>query len=176
MDIASYSSDSRAVIKNAKEVAAAFRHPEIEVEHLLMALVRHEGSEVESILNQIGKSPSFVESMVEIHLKEQSSRAAARENLTVSPSVQSVLNQALEEKLKLYDPLVEPEHILIAVFDPKSALSPYVREKLGITKEDIYKSIAESKAVEEIATNVIKYSYSDLPNYNGFSCGYSNHY
>ncbi|UCD94769.1 MAG: ATP-dependent Clp protease ATP-binding subunit [Candidatus Zixiibacteriota bacterium] len=163
MDIASYSSDSRAVIKNAKEVAAAFKHPEIEVEHLLMAIVRHEGSEVESILNQIGKSPSFVESMVEIHLKEQSSRATARENLTVSPSVQSVLNQALEEKSKLYDPLVEPEHILIAVFDPKSALSPYVREKIGITKEDIYKSIAESKAVEEIATTTRKTVEGEAP-------------
>lgn len=152
MDIASYSSDSRAVIKNAKEVAATFRHPEIEVEHLLMAVVRQEGTEVESILNQLGKKPSFVESMVEIHLKEVSSRSASRENLTISPAVQSVLSQALEEKAKLYDALVEPEHILIAIFDPKSALSPYVRDKIDITKESIYKAIAESKAVEEIAT------------------------
>jgi ATP-dependent Clp protease ATP-binding subunit ClpA len=152
MDIANYSADSRAAIKNAKEVAASFRHPEIEVEHLLMSLVRQEGTEVESLLNQIGKSPSFVESMVEIHLKEQSHRGAAREDLTISPSVQNVLAQALDEKSKLYDPLVEPEHILIAVFDPKSRLSPYVREKVGITREDIYKAIAENKAVEEIAT------------------------
>jgi ATP-dependent Clp protease ATP-binding subunit ClpB len=152
MDIASYSSDSRAIIKNAREVAAAFRHPEIEVEHMLMAVVRHEGTEVESILNQLGKSASFVESIVEIHLKEQSSRSTTRESLTISPSVQKVLQQALEEKTRLYDPLVEAEHILIAILDPKSSLAPYVREKIGITKEDIYRAIAESKAVEEIAT------------------------
>ncbi len=152
MDIASYSSDSRAIIKNAKEVTAAFRHPEIEVEHLLMAVVRHEGSEVESILNQLGKKPSFVESIVEIYLKEQSSRSTSRENLTVSPAVQSILSQALEEKNKLYDALVEPEHILIAIFDPKSSLSPYIRDKLDIQVEGIYRAIAESKAVEEIAT------------------------
>ena len=47
MDIASYSSDSRAVIKIAKEVAAEFKHAEIEVEHLLVATVRQEGTEVE---------------------------------------------------------------------------------------------------------------------------------
>ncbi len=152
MDIANYSSDSRSAIKNAKEVAADFKHPEIEVEHLLMALVRQEATEVESILNQIGKSPAFVESILEIHLKERSSRATARENLTISPSVQNVLAQALEEKNKLYDTLVEPEHILLAIFDPRSGLSPYVNEKIGITREDIYKAIAESKAVEEIAT------------------------
>ncbi len=156
MDIANYSSDSRSVIKNAREVAATFKHTEIEVEHLLMALVRQEATEVESILNQIGKSPSFVESILEIHLKEQSSRAAARENLTISPSVQNVLAQALEEKGKLYDALVEPEHILLAVFDPRSGLSPYVNEKIGITREDIYKAIAESKAVEEIATTTTR--------------------
>nr|MBN2276488.1 ATP-dependent Clp protease ATP-binding subunit [candidate division Zixibacteria bacterium] len=152
MDIASYSSDSRAIIKNAKEVAAAFKHPEIEVEHLLMATVRHEGTEVESILNQLGKSPSFVESIVEIYLKEQSSRSASREELSISPAVQNVLAQALDERNRLYDPLVEPEHILIAIFDPKSALSPYVRDKLDIQKEIIYRAIAESKAVEEIAS------------------------
>ncbi|MDD3732210.1 MAG: AAA family ATPase [candidate division Zixibacteria bacterium] len=152
MDIANYSSDSRAVIKNAKEVAATFRHPEIEVEHLLIATVRHEGSQVESILNALNKSPVIIESVVETYLKDQSSRAVARENLTVSPAVQQVLNQAIEEKAKLYDALVEPEHIFIAVFDPKSNLAPYVRDKLDITKEAIYRAIADSKSVEEITT------------------------
>lgn len=152
MDIASYSSDSRAVIKNAREVAAEFRHPEIEVEHLLIAVIRHEGSEVESILNQLGKSPAFIESVVEDHLKEQSSRSSARESLSIAPSVQEVLTQAMEEKAKLYDPLVEPEHIFIAVFDPKSKLSPYLRDKIDITKENIYRAIADSKSVAEIAT------------------------
>ena len=152
MDIASYSSDSRAVIKNAREVAIAFRHPEIYVEHLLMAVIRHEGSEVESILNQLGKSQAFVESVIEEFLKDQGGKSSARENLTISPAVQEVLNQALEEKNNLHDTLVEPEHIFIAVFDPKSKLSPYVRDKLDITKQNIFDAIAESQSVEEIAT------------------------
>jgi len=153
MDIASYSSDSRVIIKNAREVAAAFKHPEIDIEHLLLATVRHEGTEIESILNQLGKSPSFVESIVEVYLKEQSSRSAARENLTLSPSAQRVLEQAVEEKNKLYDPVVEPEHILIAMVDPKSSLAPYVREKMGIVREDIFRAIAEDRAVAEIAVS-----------------------
>lgn len=151
MDIANYSSDSRAVIKNAREVAATFRHPEITIEHLLVACVRHEGSEVESILNQLGKSPAFVESVIEDFLKEQSSKSSVRENPTMSPSVQESLNQALEEKGKLYDPLVEPEHIFIAIFDARSALSGYLREKLDISKEAIYSAIAESKSLQEMA-------------------------
>ncbi len=152
MDIANYSSDSRVIIKNAKEVAVTFRHPEIEIEHLLIAVVRHEGTEVESILNQLGKSAAFIEATTEEYLKEQSSRSIARENLSISPAVQEVLTQAIEEKAKLYDPLVEPEHIFIAIFDPKSKLAPYLRDKLDITKEDIYKAIAESKSVEEITS------------------------
>ncbi|MCP4570177.1 MAG: ATP-dependent Clp protease ATP-binding subunit [FCB group bacterium] len=156
MEIANYSSDSRAVIKSAKEVAAAFRHPEIEVEHLLIATVRHEGSQVESILNELGKSPAFIESVVETFLKDQSSRSSARENLLISPAVEEVLSQAVDEKAKLYDALVEPEHIFIAVFDPKSNLSPYVRDKLDITIEGIYRAIADSKSVEEITETAEK--------------------
>lgn len=152
MDIANYSSDSRAVIKSAREITSELRHPEIEVEHLLIATVRHEGSQVESILNQLGKSPALIESVTEVYLKDQSSRATVRDSLTISPAVQEVLNQAFEEKAKLYDSLVEPEHIFIAIFDPKSHLAPYIREKVGIVKEDIYRAIAESKSVEEIAS------------------------
>ncbi len=152
MDIASYSSDSRAVIKIAREVAAEFRHPEIAIEHLLVAVIRQEGSEVESILNQLGKNPNIVASMVEAFLKEQSSRNAVKESVNVSPEVQEVLSQALEEKAKLFDALVEPEHIMIAIFDPKTALSPILRDKIELTREDIYKAIAESKSVEEIAS------------------------
>ncbi len=151
MDIANYSSDSRVVIKNAKEVTAEFRHPEIQIEHLLVAVVRHEGSGVESILNQLGKSPKFIESVTEDYLKEQSGRATPRDSLSIGPAVQEVLTQALEEKTKLYDPLVEPEHIFIAIFDPKSKLSPYLRDKIDLTKEAIYRAIADSKSVEEIA-------------------------
>jgi len=153
MDIASYSADSRAIIKNAREVAAEFRHPEIEVEHLLVATVRHEGSEVESILNQLDRKPGMVESLTETYLKDQSSRSKGREKLAISPATQAVLEQAVEEKNKLYDTLVEPEHILIAIFDPKSSLAPYLRDKLDIEKEAIYRAIAESKAVQEIATS-----------------------
>ncbi|UCD17298.1 MAG: ATP-dependent Clp protease ATP-binding subunit [Candidatus Zixiibacteriota bacterium] len=152
MEIASYSSDSRVIIKNAKEVAASFRHPEIEVEHLMIAVVRHEGSEVESILNQLGKSSAYIEHIVETYLKDQSSRSTPRENLTISPAVEEVLAQALEEKSKLFDALVEPEHIFIAILDPKSRLAPYVRDKIDLTKEDAYRAIAESKSVEEITS------------------------
>ncbi len=153
MDISSYSHDSRTVIKNAQEVAAAFKHAEIDVEHLLMAVVRHEAPEVESILNQLRKPASFVESILEIYLKDQPAKATGREKAPVSPAVQTVLGNALEEKAKLYDALVEPEHILIAIFDPRSALSGYVRDKLEFTKEDIYRAMAEIKAVEQIAAS-----------------------
>ncbi|MCB2229521.1 ATP-dependent Clp protease ATP-binding subunit [bacterium] len=152
MDIAQYSSDARAVIKNAREVAAAFRHPEIEVEHLLISAVRHEGSRVESIMNQLGKSRAFIESTTEEFLKQQSGRAASRDNLMISPAVQEVLGWAAEEKTKLYDALVEPEHIFIAIFDPKSKLSGYLREKLDISREAIYNAIADSQSLQQMTS------------------------
>lgn len=163
MDIANYSSDSRAAIKNAREIAQSFRHPEIEIEHMLIALVRQDGSQVESILNALGKSPKFIESVVETHLKDQSSRGSARENLAVSPGLQQVLQQAIEEKSKLYDALVEPEHIFIAVFDPKSQLGPYIRDKVEITKEEIYRAIADSKSIEDITSSAEKQVGGEAP-------------
>jgi ATP-dependent Clp protease ATP-binding subunit ClpA len=152
MDIANYSSDSRAAIKVAREVATTFRHPEIDLEHLLIAVLRSESAGVESIINQLGKSKGYIESLVEEFLKEQPRKSSARDNLTISPSVQETLMQAIEEKAKLYDALVEPEHIFIAIFDPRSKLSPYLRDKIDMTKEDIYRAIADSKSVQEIAS------------------------
>jgi ATP-dependent Clp protease ATP-binding subunit ClpB len=152
MEAKHFSADSKAVLKVAQEVAASFRHPEIDIEHILITLVRHEGSEVESVLSQLGKSAAFIESTTESYLKEQPKRSSPHGKLTISPGVNEVLTMALDERSKLYDALVEPEHIFIAIFDPKSKLSSYVREQLDISKEDIYRAIADSKSVEEIAT------------------------
>ena len=63
---------------------------------------------------------------------------------------------ALDEKAKLFDALVEPEHILIAVFDPRSKLAPQVRDKIELTKEDFYRAIADIKSVQEIASGTDK--------------------
>ena len=151
MDIAKYSADARAAIKNAREVAAAFRHPEIGIEHLLIAVIRLDGSEVESMLNQLGKSPAFVESVIETYLKDQPSRSSVKDNVMVAPSTQAVLQKAIEEKERLFDPLVEPEHIFIAAFEPASKLAGYVREQLDITREALYNAIAETSSIEELA-------------------------
>jgi ATP-dependent Clp protease ATP-binding subunit ClpA len=152
MDIANYSSDSRAVIKNAREVAIAFRHVEIDIEHLLIAVIRSESPGVESIINQLGKNRTLIEAIVEEYLKQQPRKSTARDTISTSPGVQETLMQAIEEKNKLYDALVEPEHIFIAIFDPRSKLAPYLRDKIEIAKEDIYRAIAESKSVERIAS------------------------
>ncbi len=133
-------------------MAVAFRHPEIDLPHLLVAAIRHEGSGLESILSQLGKSRAHLESIVEEFLKEQPSKSSVRENLTMSPAAQNALAQALEEKAKLYDALVEPEHIFIAAFDVRSKLPGVLRDRLGVTTEDIYQAIAEAKAVAQIAT------------------------
>ncbi len=150
MDIANFSSDARAVIKNAREVTLAFRHPEIEVEHLLIAAVRADSPGLETMLNQLGKSAAMFEGLAETYLKEQSSKKAARDSVGMSPSATNTLSDAVQVKGELMDALVEPEHIVIAIFDPKSNLAPYLREKLDVTREDFFRAIAESKSVEEI--------------------------
>jgi len=155
MDIAQYSSDTRAVIKVARDVAVEFRHQEIETEHLLVAVLRHEGTEVESVLNELAKNPNVLASIVEEFLGEQPSRASVKDKLTVSPSTQEVLTQALAEKAKLYGALVEPEHVFLAILDPNSSLSGYVRDKLDTQKEDVYRALADSHAVQEITTTSV---------------------
>jgi len=137
--------------------------PKSEIEHLLVAVIRHEGSQVESILNQLGKAPGLVESILETYLKDQPSRSTAPQSPSLALATQETLGQAAQEKARLFDALVEPEHILIAAFDPKSRLSGYVREQVGVTKEDFYRAIADSKSVEEITSAGKKAAAGDEP-------------
>ncbi len=150
MDIAQYSPESRELIKRAQDIAGTLRHPEIDVEHLLIATVRCDNAEVASILSQLGKSPAFIEDAAERYLKDQSRRSAPQKP-TVGPAVQEVLQLAIEEKARTYAPLVEPEHVLLAIFDPKSKLSPQVRENVDLTREDLQKALSDVQSVSEIA-------------------------
>ena len=152
MDISDYSSKAKAVIKSAREIAISMHHPEISCEHLLLSILRQEDGTVKGILNQAEKSSAYIESLVEDKLSKIPGRFDSRPTAVAAPSLQSVLILANEEKNRLSDTFLEPEHLFLALMDEGSALSADLKNKIDLRKNEIYKAISELSVLENITT------------------------
>jgi ATP-dependent Clp protease ATP-binding subunit ClpB len=152
MDISGYSSKAKIAIKSAREIAVSMHHPEISCEHLLLSILRQEDGAVKGILNQADKSSAYIESLVEDKLSKIAPRFDVPPKAVASPSLQSVLILASEEKNRLSDSSLEPEHLFLALMDEGSALSAELKNKIDLRKNEIYQAISELRVLENITT------------------------
>jgi ATP-dependent Clp protease ATP-binding subunit ClpB len=150
MDISNYSQNTKAAIKGAKDLALSMRHPEISCEHLLLYVIRQEGNKVKGILNHLGKSPNFIEGLIEEKLSKFPQEVDIPKTAAASPGMQSILILAGEEQNRLGDSFLEPEHLFISLLDENSSLDSELKRKIGLKKADIYQAISELRVLESI--------------------------
>lgn len=150
MDISNYSQNTKAAIKGAKDLALSMRHPEIACEHLLLYVIRQEGSRVRGILNHLGKSPNYIEGLIEDKLSKFQQEVDIPKSAAASPSLQSILILAGEEQSRLGDSFLEPEHLFISLLDENSGVDAELKRKMDVKKADIYQAISELRVLERI--------------------------
>lgn len=152
MDISNYSQNTKAAIKGAKDLALSMRHPEIACEHLLVYVIRQETNKVRGILNHLGKSPNYIEGLIEEKLSKFQQEVDVPKSAAASPGVQSILILAGEEQSRLGDSFLEPEHLFISLLDENSGLDAELKRKIDVKKADIYQAISELRVLESITT------------------------
>lgn len=165
MDISNYSQKTKAVIRNARELASSMQHPEISCEHLLLSILRQEDGRVKGILNHLEKSTGYIESLVEDKLSKIPKRYDSATKVVASPSFQSVLIRATEERNRLSDSLLEPEHLFLALLDDGSALSAELKNRIDLRKNEIYQAMSELRVVEHITTPEVEKEVPTIINY-----------
>ncbi|MFQ6032222.1 MAG: Clp protease N-terminal domain-containing protein, partial [Candidatus Zixiibacteriota bacterium] len=165
MDISNYSQKTKAVIRNAREIASSMQHPEISCEHLLLSILRQEDGRVKGILNHLEKSTGYIESLVEDKLSKIPKRYDSATKVVASPSFQSVLIRATEERNRLSDSLLEPEHLFLALLDDGSALSAELKNRIDLRKNEIYQAMSELRVVEHITTPEVEKEVPTIINY-----------
>lgn len=117
VDYNSYTEKAAFAVQEAQNLARQHGQQEMDVWHLLLALVRQDGGIVPQLLEKMALSPSAVELAAQREL-ERLPRASGSVNTSqmyVSPKLQASLTAADQAKAELKDEFLSTEHLLLGL-------------------------------------------------------------
>ena len=127
IDFNTFTEKSAFAVQEAQNLARTHGQQEIDVWHLLLALVQQDGGIVPSLLERLQITPSAVQLATEREI-DKLAKATGSVNVSqiyVSSALQKAISQADKEKAALKDEFVSTEHLFLGLLAAKSS------DKLG---------------------------------------------
>jgi ATP-dependent Clp protease ATP-binding subunit ClpB len=163
MDINRFTEKVQESLRAAQTNAASYTHQQVDVEHLLLALLTQEGGLAPSILKKAGIPPGTLQTRLENDLARMpkvSGPSLASDQLYVTQKLSKLLSQAEDEAKRLKDDFVSVEHILLAATDS----SPVFKE-LHIGRDRIMQALRDVRGSQRVTTKNPEATYEALEKY-----------
>jgi ATP-dependent Clp protease ATP-binding subunit ClpB len=158
---------AQEVLQEAKSIAEKKHHQQIEVEHLLSALLSQKDGVVIPILQKLGANPDLIHSQLENELNripQVTGRGAGQ--VYLSSRANEILNMAWKEAEALTDEYLSTEHLLIAIADEKQGASYQILQRSGVTKDAIFRVLQEIRGSQRVTDQNPEDKYQALKRYS----------
>src|SRR5438094_875458 len=165
MDINKYTQKARKAVAAAIELAQQSNNPQLEPEHLFVALAEQREGVVPELLRKSGVDPGLVaRSARGLVAKLPSAYGGAQPGM--SPRLKLVTDQAQAEADRLKDEYVSTEHLFIAIAD-ESGRSPSAQllKQHGITRDSILQSLTSVRGSQRVTNENPEGTYQALERY-----------
>ena len=153
-------------LNNAQQIAEQNGQQGLDVEHLLLALLRLPEGIAGAILNKLGADPRRVEAEIERALQRLprvSGQGAGQ--IYITPRLKQVLDNAVAEASRLTDEYVSAEHVLLAIADEKQGPAGQILRDAGVTKENIFKVLVDIRGSQRVTDPNPEEKYQALKRY-----------
>jgi ATP-dependent Clp protease ATP-binding subunit ClpC len=145
------SEHTKEIIQQAAETALKFGRREVDTEHLLYALADSEV--VQEIFKQFKLKSEDVKGYIEAKAPhdEHGPRDNERVEVTVSPRIKQVLENAFHDSRELGHSYVGPEHLLLGLLQEDEGMAGELLRRYGLTPENLRQKIVKvvGKGAEE---------------------------
>ncbi|MDW8313657.1 MAG: AAA family ATPase [Rhodovarius sp.] len=132
------SEQAEKLLQEAAHHAAEMGRPEVDTEHLLLALT---GSEVvRTVLGQFKISTDQLRTQIEQEAKRGEKRKEGE--IGVAPRVKDALSRAFAASTDMGHSYVGPEHLLIGLAEEGEGLAANILRKLGLTPQALRQQVA----------------------------------
>jgi ATP-dependent Clp protease ATP-binding subunit ClpB len=166
MDPNQLTQKTQEALHDAQTKALRFGHTEVDVDHLLLALIDQSGGLVPSLLERAGLDVAGVRSALEAQLSERprvSGTGASRE-LRMSRALGEVLAAAEEEARRLKDDYVSVEHVVLAILESGTPAARLLAEH-GTTRDRFLEALTEVRGSQRVTSPIPETAYEALEKY-----------
>jgi ATP-dependent Clp protease ATP-binding subunit ClpB len=156
---------AQEALQEAKNIADKNNQQQIDVEHLLLALVEQPEGIGVPILQKIGVDIDQLKSRLTEHLSSlpQVHGGGGIEQIYISPRLNKTLETAWQEAQAMKDEYMSTEHMLLAIAEDPA--SPQILKGMGVTKDRIYEALTGIRGGQRIVDQNPEEKYQALERY-----------
>lgn len=122
---------TQEAIEGAQKIAERFQNPEIDAEHLLLALLEDREGLVPNVLSRVGIDTGRLRGRLEEALGKLPKVSGIDRGAYLSPRLKQLLDSALRQAERLKDEFLSTEHLLLALSEDKGAAGDLLRSEGG---------------------------------------------
>jgi ATP-dependent Clp protease ATP-binding subunit ClpB len=164
MDYEKLTIKAQEALNEATVCAQKKDHSQIEIEHILMALLRQQDGIVLPIVEKIGADSAKLINSTEVLVEKQPKVFGEAAQLYFSHAASKVLAKAETEAASLKDEFVSAEHILIAISTSDGKAAELLK-KAGITKNAILGALKQVRGNTRVTDQNPEEKYKVLDKY-----------
>ncbi|MDR1979489.1 MAG: ATP-dependent chaperone ClpB [Synergistaceae bacterium] len=169
MDFNKLTRKSQEAVAEGQSIAVSYSHQEVDVEHVLMALLRDGEGLVPRMLRRMDVDPSVLLQLVtdEVARKPKVTGGGAEAGrVYVTQRLNSLLVKAEEKARGLRDEYVSVEHLFMVMLDEGSGTNlGKILSRLGLTSERFLKALTEVRGSQRVQSADPEATYEALEKY-----------
>ena len=165
MNINKYTEKAREAVAAAIELARGNNNPQLEPEHLLVALVEQREGIIPDLVRKMNADPAHLGRAARELLARIPSAYGGSEP-SLSPRLNAVTKAAEAEAGRMKDDFVSTEHLFIAIADEggRSAAAQLLKQ-MGIARDTILQALAGVRGSQRVTTENPEGTYQALERY-----------
>jgi len=153
----------------AQEILMRYSHNQIDVEHLLLALLEQPEGVVSEFMEALGADVEMVKRRLDEILRaspKASIYGGGAGQMFITPRVKRVFDQANREAGSLRDEYISTEHIFLAIASERGTPTDRLLRDNGITKQRIYDAIKDLRGGQRVTSPRAETQYRTLEKYS----------
>ncbi len=167
MDFNRLTEKSQEAIRQAQSLAIQHGNQQVDVEHLLLALLEQEGGLAPSILLRadVPLEPLHKRLLQEVEKLPKVTGAAVRpDQVYVTTRLNQLFSRAEEQAKRLKDEYVSVEHLLLGAAEDQGVAGKMLRDA-GLTRDRLMKALVEVRGNQRVTSQNPETTYEALEKY-----------
>ncbi|HSU28306.1 MAG TPA: ATP-dependent chaperone ClpB [Chitinophagaceae bacterium] len=163
MNLGNFTIKAAELIQQAQQLAFNAKHPNIETEHLLKALLTQEDSPVDYLLKKNNVSVNIVETKLD-ELLQKLPAVSGEPAQNISRDANNVILRAGSALKQFNDEFVTPEHLLLAIAQGNDAAGKLLKNA-GLTEKGLITAIKDLRKGDTVTSQTQSQEYNSLSKY-----------
>jgi ATP-dependent Clp protease ATP-binding subunit ClpC len=164
-----YTERAQDATMRAYEILQRYNHNQVDVEHMLLALLEQPEGVVSQLMDTMGSDIEAVKDRLDQVLQSSpkvSIYGGGTGQVFITPRVKNVLDQANKEASALKDEYISTEHLFLAIASERDTPSDKILREAGVTKERISDAIKELRGGQRVTNPRAESQYRVLEKYS----------